>query len=139
MTAVIHPRLARAAAVVALVAGSVAVGSAAVAGNTYVGFNTVAPVAQIPAHTPSQTKASTGVSGNISITSVGSSYETDALMCSAYGAYCGGGTKVYGIGDGESRTLPNSYTGGTGAIVAELRISTFNSVTVQIIGSWRSR
>ncbi|MEO8527994.1 MAG: hypothetical protein ABI435_02850 [Pseudolysinimonas sp.] len=132
-------RLSRILAVSVVVAGLVGVGGVAWAGNSYVAFNLTLPVAQVAGNTASQTKATTGLAGNIHITSVGSTYTVDAQMCSLFGLYCGGGTKVFGLNDGQSSTLQNSYGGGGSGMVAQLRIGSFNSVSVQVIGSWRSR
>jgi hypothetical protein len=135
----LRSRVTRVVATIGAAAMFVGVGGAAFAGNTYESFDVVMPIAQIANHTQSQTKTTSGASGNINVTFVGSTYTVDALMCSAYGAYCGGGTKVFGLDDGDSSTLPNSYTSGTGAIVAELRVGTFNAATVRTYGTWRSR
>lgn len=131
-------RLPTALIIAALSAALVGAGGVAYAGTTYENFNSILPVGQFPASTTFQTKTSTGVSGNIRITSIGSTYQVDAQMCSLYGAYCGGGTKVYYLDDGDSSTLPNSYSGGGQHITSNLQTSTWNSVTVQVIGSWRS-
>jgi len=135
---VMNKKFAKLLTVAALTTALVGVGGAAIAGTSYVSFSTTAPVGQYPGNTGSQTKTTTNASGNVRITTVGSTYKTDATMCSLLGVYCGGGTKVYSLDDGGSSTLPNTYTGGTGNMVTSFQISTWNAAAVSISGSWRT-
>lgn len=135
---VMNKKFAKLLTVAALSAALVGVGGAAIAGTSYSSFSTTAPVGQFPGNTGSQTKSTTGASGNVSITSVGSTYKTDATMCSALGVYCNAGTKVYNLNDGNSSSLPNTYSGGTSGMVTSFQISTWNAAAVSISGTWRS-
>ncbi|MFC6356742.1 hypothetical protein [Luethyella okanaganae] len=112
------------------------VSGVAYAGTAYESFDTVLPVGQFAGWTTSQTKAYNNTPGQISISSVGSSYEVDAQMCTNVPTNCG--AKVYYLNDGDFENLPNSYASGT-TVRMQMQISTWNSVKVQVIGSWRSQ
>jgi hypothetical protein len=116
-----------------LTVGLVGIATPAFASNIGYYFNVVAPVFQGGAITGSQTKTTTGHWGFIDITSVGSSYKTNAQMCSLSGFYCGGGTKVLNLDDFSSARLPQTYVAGT-SVTAQLQISSFNTASVQVVG-----
>lgn len=112
---------------------------AAHAGTSYAGFNVVIPQFQAPyLGVGSQTKSGSNVAGDIAITSVGSSYTVDATLCVAYGVNCSVGTKVLGLNDGTSAKLPNRIGSGVAGTQPVLQSGSWNVVTVQVIGRWRS-
>lgn len=112
---------------------------AAEAGTSYADFNVVVPQFQAPyLGVGSQTKSGSNVAGDISITSVGSSYTVDATLCIAYGVNCSVGTKVLGLNDSTSAKLPNRIGSGVAGTQPVLQIGSWNVVSVQVIGRWRS-
>jgi hypothetical protein len=123
------------AAVVALTAGLVATGGAANAYSEYLDFTHVLPVGSLPVLDKSDTKAVSYTNGNLKITSVGSDYKVRGLMTNIIGT--GGTTQTKALGDNSSASLKNHFVVGT-LTALQLRISSFNTVAVQVIGKWRA-
>lgn len=111
----------------------------AIAGTSYSLFSAIVPKFQFPyVGVSAQSKSTSSKSGDIQITSVGSTYKTDVTECVAYGANCSVGTKVYNLTDGSTAKLPNTIASGNVTVTPVFQISTWNAVDVQVIGSWRS-
>lgn len=108
-------------------------GGAAYAGTSYQGFNETTPSLQQPRTFGNQTKAGSGVAGGIIVDSVGSNYTVNAKLRTGNTF----GTEVKGLGDSSSASLPNSIGAGSTTQMT-LTNNTWTTVTVQIVGSWRS-
>lgn len=91
---------------------------------------------QYPAYTAKDIKATTAANGRVSVTSVGSNYTVDALMCHTT-LNCTNSTKVFGLDDGEWAWLKNSLPRLTEPRL-QLRSGVPNIVQVQVIGWWYS-
>jgi hypothetical protein len=123
-----------AAAVVAI--GSFIVAPAAYAGLTNQSYSTTLPNLQQPRHVGNQTKTYGSTAGNIYVANVGADYRVNARMHhSPSRSY---GTEIFGLGDGSSGRLANSYAAGTTQLQATLVNSTWTAVTVSVNGHWRS-
>ena len=122
-------------AIAALSTALVATGGAANAYPTYLSFNEVLPVASLPALIKSDTKAVANKSGDLKVSFVGANYKVRGLLTNIIGT--GGTTQTKELSDGDFDSLKNHFSTGT-LTALQLRISTFNSVTVQVIGKWRA-
>lgn len=123
------------AAVVALTAGLVATGGAANAYSEYLDFNHVLPVGSLPVLDKSDTKVVAKKDGNLKVSSVGADYKVRGLLTNIIGT--GGTTQTPELGDNSSAPLKNKMSTGT-LTALQLRISTFNTAKVQVIGKWRA-
>lgn len=125
--------------------GIVAIADVAHAGIYNTNYDVIAPLVQNGVTTAYQTKTYTGHgttrdagTGYVSVASVGSTYKTDAQMCSVGGFACGGGIKVRNLDDGSAAYQFNSYAAGTSQMVGQFQISSPNLATVRITGTYRT-
>jgi hypothetical protein len=132
-------------AAVCLGFGTIGLANVAYAGIYNENFNVVAPLAQNGVTTAYQTKTYTGHgttndagTGYVSVASAGSTYKTDAQMCSVGGFICGSGIKVHNLDDHTDAWQYNSYAVGTTQMVGQFQISSLNLATVQITGTYRT-
>ena len=110
-------------------------GGVAYAGYSNVGFDHILPYAQLITYTAEQTKAQTGANGHIDVYTVGASYTISARMCYLWGNGCGG--TVDGLSGGDWANLPAKGNAGE-KLNMGLNVSTWNSVSVQTTGVWRT-
>lgn len=115
---------------VALVVGGA---GAANAGTTLVSFNTTAPKFGGAAYSGLQTKSISSRAGLLSQVGVGGSYTISAKQCVGSNTSCGTTVPV-----GSGANLPNSISAGTKNVVAQMRVSTFHVVDVQVSGYFAS-
>lgn len=111
------------------------VATPAFAGTTYSSFNTTIPNLQQPRFVGSQAKVQSNVSGNVTIYSVGSDYTVNVRMRQT--GTLNYGTEVYGLGDGASSGLPNSFSAGTNTGVSIVN-SAWALVSVSVSGAYRT-
>ncbi|MCY7290254.1 MAG: hypothetical protein LH624_18930 [Cryobacterium sp.] len=115
---------------VALVAGGA---GAANAGTTLIGFNTTAPKFGGAAYSGLQTKTISRRAGLLSQGGVGGNYSINAKQCVGSNTSCGTTVQV-----GSGANLPNNISAGTKNVVAQMRVSSFNIVDVQVSGYFAS-
>ena len=121
-----------------LTAAFVLTGGAANAYGTYMNFNVILPVGSLPGwagDNNSDVKSVSYTNGDLHITSVGSTYKVRGQMTNIAGL--DGTTQTAELSDSSYSPLPNHFKVTT-LVKTQLRISTFNSVTVQVIGKWRA-
>ena len=133
------------AAAVAFVAGAlIAVGGTAYGSDLYSSYNKVLPIASQDGYVSAgtaQDKYVANKAGNIKVTFVGSDYTIQARLCSWAASNCG--ARSGALGDNSATTsLPNSLGSTVGLIASApllgLNVKTWNAVTVQTTGTWRS-
>lgn len=109
---------------------------AAMAGNTFTGYDTTVGRVNGNGYSGSQTKASTDDSGDINSSDVGGSYKVDARMESTGGTSLG--SSWVRLGDGTSARLPNFFVSGT-SVRVHFSNDTSTLVNVRVRGNWKSR
>lgn len=108
---------------------------AAHAGTTLLSFNVIMPTFQLPSWTPNQTKAISSYPGLITDSRVGGGYKYNAKLCVHELSQCG--TQVFNLSGGNAN-LPNTIAAGTTSVSAQLWVSSYNFVKVQVTGYYAS-
>ena len=106
----------------------------AMAGTTYTAYDVVVPPLGGVAYTGSQTKAASGVAGDLKSVSVGGSYTLTAWMQTTSGQ---DQQQVSYVGDNTTYKLPNNVAKGT-AVRVKLKNGLITVVNVEARGQWRS-
>lgn len=120
-------------ATLGLTAGLLSVVGFAQAATTPLGYNVTVGSYNGSANTTSQTKAISDARGELRSSIVGGDYTVDARMAASSGT----GSWVRGVGDYETRGLPNSINKGTAARV-QFSNDLTTPVDVKVTGSWIS-
>ena len=110
-------------------------GGSAYAGSSNENYDVIMPLIGGFAYTAAQTQNYSNSDGYIKVATVGSDYKIDARMCRTAVNTCL--SQVSGLTDGSTANLPGGVVTGTGLKLG-LNVSTWNSVTVQSTGYWRT-
>lgn len=110
-------------------------GTAAFAGTSYSGYNTIVGKFNGAGYSGYQTKSGSGADGSILSEKVGGSYVVDVRMNSSSGS----GSWLRNVTDGTQGVLPGSSYLTSGILVRAQFSNDINTpVDVQVAGSWKS-
>lgn len=118
-------------------AGAALIGAAgigiAMAGTTNVAYNTTVGASNGSGFTAYQTQATSGASGQLHSTSVGSSYVVDARMDGPSDS-----DWIRNVTDNDSRVLTGNDNNSGDRVRLQLNNDASTPVSVQVSGSWRT-